>query len=181
MLEAAVWLCLSVMNVGNTPTFRRPSCKRMHILDITWASEFIVQDLVNWKGTDDYTDSSLQFYTYRLLKGWPKILICWYVHSNGIQLSWGDLCGRQTEEQQFRKGEGLPRRQVHSASHHPAAASQWLIKETYVVTVNLSTNSPTNCSPLKGVFGVEWRAARAKWRNLGDAGSQEYKRAKKNF
>lgn len=56
---------LSVANIGNEPTFRRPGCEGT-IPDITLISESIANKVENWKVLDIYTASDHQYISYSL-------------------------------------------------------------------------------------------------------------------
>lgn len=68
VLEMAARVGLNVINVGSTPTFRRPGCIGT-IPDITLASEQIASKIEGWMVMEDYTGSDHQYIKYRLLGG----------------------------------------------------------------------------------------------------------------
>lgn len=69
VLEMIARLGLNVVNIGNTPTFRRPGCIGT-IPDITLASEQIASEIVDWSVMEDYTGSDHHYIKYKLQRGY---------------------------------------------------------------------------------------------------------------
>lgn len=68
LLEMAARTGLAILNVGNTPTFRRPGY-RGTIPDITLASEGMIAAVKDWRVLEDYTGSDHQYITFRVHDG----------------------------------------------------------------------------------------------------------------
>lgn len=64
ILEMAARSGLVVLNVANTPTFRRAG-QEGSIPDITLASEHLVQRIQNWRVLEDYSGSDHQYILYK--------------------------------------------------------------------------------------------------------------------
>lgn len=65
IIDMAARMGLSVANVGNTPTFRRPGCQGT-IPDITLVSERIANNLQNWTVLEDYNGSDHNYITFTI-------------------------------------------------------------------------------------------------------------------
>lgn len=65
VLEMTARTGLSVLNAGNTPTFRRPGY-RGTIPDISLASEALVPAVKDWNVLEDYTGSDHQYITFSI-------------------------------------------------------------------------------------------------------------------
>ncbi|XP_029053726.2 uncharacterized protein LOC114881189 [Osmia bicornis bicornis] len=71
VLEMAARLGLVVLNVGTTPTYRRPGFG-YSIPDITLVSEDLVRKAVGWRVMDDFTGSDHQYITFQLIDATRK-------------------------------------------------------------------------------------------------------------
>lgn len=63
ILEMAARTGLTIANVGNTPTFRRPGCEGT-IPDLTLVSERTAPKIKNWRVIETYTASDHQYVSY---------------------------------------------------------------------------------------------------------------------
>lgn len=63
LLEMAARTGLAVLNVGNSPTFRRPGY-RGTIPDVSFASEDLIPTVRGWNVLEDYTGSDHQYITF---------------------------------------------------------------------------------------------------------------------
>lgn len=68
VLEMVARTGLLILNTGNTPTFRRPSCVGT-IPDISFASERLAPSICNWHVIEDYTGSDHQYILFELREG----------------------------------------------------------------------------------------------------------------
>ena len=71
IMDMAARIGLNVVNVGKTPTFRRPGCQGT-IPDITLASEKIAGNLKNWKVLEDYNGSDHNYISFKIEIGNEK-------------------------------------------------------------------------------------------------------------
>lgn len=62
---------LLVLNIGNTPTFRRPG-QQGTIPDVTFASERLSTQIENWQVIEDYTGSDHQYITFEIQDRQPQ-------------------------------------------------------------------------------------------------------------
>lgn len=185
IMEMAARTGLTVANVGNVPTFRRPGCEGT-IPDVTLVTETIAHKITNWKVLEIYTGSDHQYISY-------------YLETGDIENTAGNRSTRRWNAQKLDTTAliaEIDRRQdeVNMAGDASTIAEQVM----NIIRHGCNKSMPNMRYPKGNKKAVYWwneeitdlrrtclrcrrKMTRARRRGMAEAETQEYKEAKKKI